>query len=155
MCFSIVHILLLRSPLKWYTLAGNKSWRCFSQLGELWLISYRLKNVNNETYLTGFLYLIWIMNLKCKPQCLTKSKLNKYQLFCSSKTYISFNVQVCGLLLFVLYPTLVQWWKLLGNSLNHLFSWRQSLFFPFPWGHILLATLTYSEYWKDPDGTLR
>ena len=43
----------------------------------------------------------------------------------------------------------------IGNLFNHLFSLRQSLFFPVLLGHILLATLGHSGSWKDTDGALR
>ena len=42
-----------------------------------------------------------------------------------------------------------------GNVFNHLFSLRQSLFFPVLLGHILLATLVHSGCCKDTDGALR
>ena len=45
--------------------------------------------------------------------------------------------------------------KTIGNLFNHLFSLRQSLFFPVLLGHILLATLGHSGSWKDTDGALR
>ena len=43
----------------------------------------------------------------------------------------------------------------IGNLFNHLFSLRQSLFFPVVLGRILLTTLVHSGTWKDTDGALR
>ena len=45
--------------------------------------------------------------------------------------------------------------KTIGNLFNHLFSFRQSLFFPVLLDRILLATLGHSGSWKDTDGALR
>lgn len=63
--------------------------------------------------------------------------------------------RICDLLLLFFFLHIGLMRKTIGNLFNHLFSLRQSLFFPVLLGHILLATLVHSGCWKDTGGALR
>lgn len=96
------------------------------------------------------------MSLKCIPQCLTQNKLKKYHLsFFLVKPAFSSISRICDLLLLFFFLHIGLMRKTIGNLFNHLFSLRQSLFFPVLLGCILLATLVHSGCCKDIDGALR
>lgn len=96
------------------------------------------------------------MSLKCIPQCLTQNKLKKYHLsFFLVKPAFSSISRICDLLLLFFFLHIGLMRKTIGNLFNHLFSLRQSLFFPVLLGRILLATLVHSGCCKDIDGALR
>ena len=63
--------------------------------------------------------------------------------------------RICDLLLLFFFLHIGLMRKTIGNLFNHLFSLRQSLFFPVLLGRILLATLVHSGCWKDTGGALR
>ena len=97
-----------------------------------------------------------MMSLKYIPQCLTSNKLKKYHLsFFLVKPAFSSMSRICDLLLLFFFLHIGLMRKTIGNLFNHLFSLRQSLFFPVLLGRILLATLVHSGCCKDIDGALR
>ena len=63
--------------------------------------------------------------------------------------------RICDLLLLFFFHHIGLMRETIGNLFNHLFSLRQSLFFPVVLGRILLTTLVHSGTWKDTDGALR